>query len=274
MYLDSNEAAMAKKARLSHPQPDWESLGIWPFWADNRFPPYWEKLRRYVFRRDHYTCQICHRRFGAHDLDAHHILPWQNGGDDSARNLVTLCEPCHNAVHGSLIRPRSEPSTEGAVDSPPLPPTEKGPPPYDQNATAHDALFVRYVTRREEAEAKRRERARVRRARNDAQNSPAVPGGKAGKTPPALGRGPIRKWQTCKYFILLAPNHATCRRIGGPLYRDATYYKLGLATYWRKTNWGRWTYTLASGKVLIASQTCPTCGHWRKKEEPEPEEKP
>jgi len=80
-----------------------EGLGVWPKWMEGKWPPYWGGLRLYVFRRDKYYCQRCHKRFSAAALDCHHIVPKENGGSDNPKNLLTLCEPCHNAIHDGGI---------------------------------------------------------------------------------------------------------------------------------------------------------------------------
>lgn len=74
---------------------DFESLGWWYGWALGIEPPYWEELRRYVFRRDNHTCRTCHKSFPPGGLECHHIQRKEDGGADSARNLMTLCHEHH-----------------------------------------------------------------------------------------------------------------------------------------------------------------------------------
>lgn len=77
---------------------DWSCLG-W-YWAwDEREPPYWPKLRAYVFKRDRYQCQDCGEKKKAIQLSCHHIVPKEHGGPDSEDNLMTLCIECHNWLH-------------------------------------------------------------------------------------------------------------------------------------------------------------------------------
>lgn len=53
----------------------------------------WKSLRRFVLRRDRYTCQEC-RRFG-NEVD--HIVPIVQGGEIwSEDNLQVLCKSCHS----------------------------------------------------------------------------------------------------------------------------------------------------------------------------------
>lgn len=79
---------------------DLDKLGVWDGWKQGKFPPYWEMLRRYIFRRDRYRCKRCHKFFrDARLLDFHHVVPKEIGGSDNPRNLATLCEKCHDLIH-------------------------------------------------------------------------------------------------------------------------------------------------------------------------------
>lgn len=83
------------------------ALDIWSKW-DKCLPPYWGELRLYIFRRDHYTCTRCRKRFGQKKLDAHHIIPKEESGSDNPRNLVTMCEPCHDELHDHQLQRESD----------------------------------------------------------------------------------------------------------------------------------------------------------------------
>lgn len=74
---------------------NFDDLGWWYGWSQGIEPPYWEELRLYVFQRDKFTCQTCHKQFGMSGLTCHHRVPKEEGGSDSAKNLVTLCNDCH-----------------------------------------------------------------------------------------------------------------------------------------------------------------------------------
>ena len=54
--------------------------------------------RATVFKRDGYTCVICHER--SKRMEAHHILPWAEYVElrYSVSNGVTLCKTCHDAI--------------------------------------------------------------------------------------------------------------------------------------------------------------------------------
>ena len=49
-------------------------------------------------REANYICQHC----GQPALDAHHIIPVENGGEDTQENLVCLCRKCHQQVHKNV----------------------------------------------------------------------------------------------------------------------------------------------------------------------------
>jgi hypothetical protein len=68
-------------------------------------PPDWDGRRKATYRRDDWACQHCGTQSGPHAsgegvrLHAHHTQPRSEGGSNHLSNLVTLCEPCHQAVH-------------------------------------------------------------------------------------------------------------------------------------------------------------------------------
>lgn len=78
---------------------NFNDLGHWHGWAFGIEPPYWQELRLFIFRRDHYTCQRCQQRLTLDKLRCHHMIAKEIGGSDSARNLVTLCGECHIDEH-------------------------------------------------------------------------------------------------------------------------------------------------------------------------------
>jgi HNH endonuclease len=57
-------------------------------------PPDWPTIREEVLRRDGRRCQHCGTR---ERLTVHHITPRPLGTHDP-RNLITLCEGCHNVL--------------------------------------------------------------------------------------------------------------------------------------------------------------------------------
>ncbi len=60
--------------------------------ARRKDTPEYRKARTEAFARDGRECVKC----GETDsLEAHHIIPCDNGGSDDLDNLITLCHPCH-----------------------------------------------------------------------------------------------------------------------------------------------------------------------------------
>ena len=57
--------------------------------------------REAVLHRDNYTCQCCGKKHVR--LEVHHIIFKSMGGTDDERNLITLCEKCHKAVHDGIL---------------------------------------------------------------------------------------------------------------------------------------------------------------------------
>ena len=56
-------------------------------------------LREYIFFRDNYTCQICHKNLfqdGA-ILRMHHLEYWKNNKSNTPANTITLCSKCHTS---------------------------------------------------------------------------------------------------------------------------------------------------------------------------------
>ena len=56
----------------------------------------WQNLRSQRLKIDHYKCQRCGRPF---DLQVHHLFyPDELGTEDPYRDLITLCDTCHELV--------------------------------------------------------------------------------------------------------------------------------------------------------------------------------
>ena len=50
-------------------------------------------LRMECIKRDNGVCQICQRP--KINLEAHHIIPVAKGGEDTSKNMITVCKDCH-----------------------------------------------------------------------------------------------------------------------------------------------------------------------------------
>jgi 5-methylcytosine-specific restriction endonuclease McrA len=67
-------------------------------------PPgrHWWKLRDAVFARDGGRCRLCGAVFGVDlprtEYRCDHVVPLQEGGDNSLGNLRALCRRCHDRV--------------------------------------------------------------------------------------------------------------------------------------------------------------------------------
>jgi 5-methylcytosine-specific restriction protein A len=66
-------------------------------------PASYEDLRQQVLRRDGWRCQCCGTMS---NLEVHHQQFRSHSGDNSERNLVTLCAACHRKAHipGAHVR--------------------------------------------------------------------------------------------------------------------------------------------------------------------------
>ncbi len=53
------------------------------------------KRRRYVLKRDEFTCHLCGQVRLAADLVADHVVPLAQGGPDTTANLRACCRDCH-----------------------------------------------------------------------------------------------------------------------------------------------------------------------------------
>jgi len=58
--------------------------------------PEWQARRAKVLERDRYQCQACRERRAN---DVHH-LHYRNFGREPLFDLVAICRPCHDALHG------------------------------------------------------------------------------------------------------------------------------------------------------------------------------
>jgi 5-methylcytosine-specific restriction endonuclease McrA len=58
----------------------------------------YEALRNEVLKREGWRCQFCG---ASNDLQVHHVKSRCKVGDDTLRNLITLCAKCHRKAHQS-----------------------------------------------------------------------------------------------------------------------------------------------------------------------------
>ncbi|HTW56110.1 MAG TPA: HNH endonuclease signature motif containing protein [Thermoplasmata archaeon] len=66
---------------------------------------FWDSARSFVMLRDRYTCQVCHVRRRARQLDVDHIVEIARGGAAlEYSNLQTICRECHRAKTQAFLR--------------------------------------------------------------------------------------------------------------------------------------------------------------------------
>ncbi len=58
-------------------------------------------IRPAILRRDGYRCRRCGKR--GVPFHVHHIVYRSRGGTNAPSNLITLCVPCHEHIHGHKI---------------------------------------------------------------------------------------------------------------------------------------------------------------------------
>lgn len=63
----------------------------------------WRAIRRVIMERDGHVCRICGCDPCEERMEVHHV-DWDRS-NNKARNLVTLCAPCHRAIHMQGYRP-------------------------------------------------------------------------------------------------------------------------------------------------------------------------
>jgi 5-methylcytosine-specific restriction endonuclease McrA len=65
----------------------------------------WEwRGRARLFARDGWRCYLCGQVLGGREqLQLHHILPYSQGGGDTADNLVSVCSSCNPGQGGDLL---------------------------------------------------------------------------------------------------------------------------------------------------------------------------
>ncbi|MCI4337143.1 MAG: HNH endonuclease [Thermoplasmata archaeon] len=81
---------------------------------------FWDSARRYVMRRDRYTCQGCGIRARRRWLEVDHIQEIARGGPSlEYENLQTLCRACHRTKTVAFLRSRHRVVVAAPDDSPP-----------------------------------------------------------------------------------------------------------------------------------------------------------
>lgn len=103
----SEYARRVRELRVEH---GWRILiGIYVLEEDRQAPEHDRKIPEAEYRavlvRDNYTCRDCgwtHAQWNRSDprhLEVHHIKRHVDGGSNTADNLTTLCNTCHDTRH-------------------------------------------------------------------------------------------------------------------------------------------------------------------------------
>ena len=93
------EVSQFDTALMKNPELIDEKVKRWGY--QEGFDYGYSSRREAVLNRDNYTCQCCGKRRVR--LEVHHIIFRSMGGTDDERNLITLCEKCHKAIHDGLL---------------------------------------------------------------------------------------------------------------------------------------------------------------------------
>lgn len=59
-------------------------------------------VRKFVFKRDNFTCKDCKKNCDEVKLTIDHIIPLSRGGSNDISNLQTLCSFCNQSKHKKL----------------------------------------------------------------------------------------------------------------------------------------------------------------------------
>lgn len=84
---------------MKNPSLIFEKVKRWGY--QKGFNYEYSSRREAVLYRDNYTCQCCGKKHVR--LEVHHIIFRNLGGTDDEKNLITLCEKCHKAVHDGIL---------------------------------------------------------------------------------------------------------------------------------------------------------------------------
>src|SRR5258708_17215363 len=71
--------------------------------------------KAYVLARDGYTCQHCQGKSKDQRLEVDHLVFRSQHGSDEEANLLTLCKPCHDALHAGTITLKQKGTRKGAL---------------------------------------------------------------------------------------------------------------------------------------------------------------
>ena len=76
-------------------------LPNWPGGSSAKFDYSFHTIKPFVLMRDEYQCQVCHKK---EKIEVHHLKPQNSKGSNHPRNLMVLCQNCHDGIHTKLIK--------------------------------------------------------------------------------------------------------------------------------------------------------------------------
>ena len=93
------EVSQFDTALMKNPSLIFEKVKHWGY--QKGFDYGYSSRREAVLHRDNYTCQCCGKKYVR--LEIHHVVFRSLGGSDDEKNLITLCEKCHKAIHDGIL---------------------------------------------------------------------------------------------------------------------------------------------------------------------------
>jgi len=75
-----------------------------------RYGDDWEAIRLLIYKRDNFQCKMCGITMNEYGkaMDVHHIIPFLYSGDNSLKNLITLCRNCHTKVERKIVQEQKQ----------------------------------------------------------------------------------------------------------------------------------------------------------------------
>ena len=65
------------------------------------------RQKRALYIRSGGRCEICNEIFNG-EWDAHHVVPYSQGGETKMHNAQALCRSCHVNVHRSISKQEAQ----------------------------------------------------------------------------------------------------------------------------------------------------------------------
>ena len=58
-----------------------------------------ERQKKQVYERQNKKCDRCHKKFDIKEMEGHHKIAFDDGGETTIVNCVMLCKNCHDDYH-------------------------------------------------------------------------------------------------------------------------------------------------------------------------------